>query len=1056
MSIRDLKITPQQIAEKGVIASPDTLTGTPDENKSVFDRLASEIIVPSVNGAIEMLGDVEDDTTEWAADEAQRQANETARQTAEQGRVQAENGRASAETARAQAENARVSAEQGRASAETARVQAEQGRASAETGRVSAEQGRVSAESGRVTAEQQRAAAEDDREDAEDARELAEQQRADETAGIVAQATAQAEAAEDSATLARSWAEGGTGTRSGEDTDNAAYYAGQAGTAAAAALQDAQNAGNSAGAASDSADAAAASALAASQDAGSALDSKDAAESAADRAEQAAADAEAIAGGDFIPSSQKGVANGVATLDSNGKLVMAQLPDDTEAIPVTLTAAGWSSVAPYTQTVPANGVLADEDAQMIIPVPEDDSSDAYYRAGVRCTAQAANSLTFTCDAKPDDDIALYAIVSSVGNTAGGGGTSGPVLPTPTTGDAGKVPTVNDAEDGYELKTPSGGGGTGGTVSVEVASTTTGDPGTDASVTNSGTNTDVKLNFTIPRGATGATGATPNLQIGEVTTLDAGSDATASITGTAENPLLNLGIPKGADGGGGTGGISDAVNGTDDSGLEFKLTFGRNTTQDLTATIEYDEQDLTLDSIVQNGKSYRDLFETPNVIPDGDFESDLSWATINAGDPQITAEAYSSPGHSLKCFGTTSQQIRKALGLSASESYYIAARVRLDRYVSGAGIGLQCPTSNNIVTNQLTNGQFVTVSSVETLGSGSAMYVGSISSANLDGYVDDIVIVPVSNFKSTDKSEIDVLYENYIKIKRGESVTPPPETLVLETQKTKKSYTATECIAKFMEAVTSKAADLGMANSTFTRPAGDGGNTTTARDLMRMVVEASGYKDIARIWGKNSRDISVMGPNPRTVNVSTTVIDSELEASYHIFGGKTGSWSGTENLVVAAQTTKHGMVAGVIMDATSSAARFDAMKELLDVVDGTGSTVSSATAAIACAIPEYNVFNYEGYVFDALYELNADEEIIPASTTKVITAMVALDYVTDIHNTIEFISSDAIGGSGAVFQTGDIITIEDALCAMLLPSSNMTAQALARTVGYNMLVKEESA
>lgn len=738
------------------------------------------------------------------------------------------------------------------------------------------------------------------------------------------------------AMLSQSWAIGGTGTRQGEDTNNSKYFA--------------QQSANSAATAQGWSD--------------SAMEQADAAAQSAADAAQSAADAEAISGGDFIPNSRKGVPNGVATLDSNGKLVMAQLPDDTEAVPVTLTATGWSSAAPYTQTVDANGVLADEDAQMIIPVPEDDSSDAYYRAGVRCTAQAANSLTFTCDAKPNEDIALYVMVSSVGNTAGGGGTSGPVLPTPTTGDAGKVPTVNDAEDGYELKTPSGGGGTGG--------------------------------------------------------------------------------------------ISDAVNGTDDSGLEFKLTFGRNTTQDLTATIEYDEQDLTLDSIVQNGKSYRDLFETPNVIPDGDFESDLSWATINAGDPQITAEAYSSPSHSLKCFGTTSQQIRKVLGLSASESYYIAARVRLDRYVSGAGIGLQCPDLNNIVTNQLTNGQFATVSSVETLGQGSQMYAGSISSANLDGYVDDIVIVPVSNFKSTDKSEIDVLYENYIKIKRGESVTPPPETLVLETQKTKKSYTATECIAKFMEAVTSKAADLGMANSTFTRPAGDGGNTTTARDLMRMVVEASGYKDIARIWGKNSRDISVMGPNPRTVNVSTTVIDSELEASYHIFGGKTGSWSGTENLVVAAQTTKHGMVAGVIMDATSSAARFDAMKELLDVVDGTGSTVSSATAAIACAIPEYNVFNYEGYVFDALYELNADEEIIPASTTKVITAMVALDYVTDIHNTIEFISSDAIGGSGAVFQTGDIITIEDALYAMLLPSSNMTAQALARTVGYNMLVKEESA
>lgn len=345
----------------------------------------------------------------------------------------------------------------------------------------------------------------------------------DQAQGSATAAASSASEASAKSTLSESWAVGGTGTRQGEDTNNSKYFA--------------QQSANSAATAQGWSD--------------SAMEQADAAAQSAADAAQSAADAEAISGGDFIPNSRKGVPNGVATLDSNGKLVMAQLPDDTEAIPVTLTAAGWTVSEPYTQTVNANGVLADEDAQMIIPVPEDDSSEAYYSAGVRCTAQAANSLTFTCDAKPDDDIALYAIVSSVGNTAGGGGTSSPVLPTPTTGDAGKVPTVNDTEDGYELKTPSGGGGTGGTVSVEVASTTTGEPGTDASVTNSGTNTEVKLNFTIPRGATGATGATPNLQIGEVTTLDAGSDATASITGTAKNPLLNLGIPKGADGGGGS-------------------------------------------------------------------------------------------------------------------------------------------------------------------------------------------------------------------------------------------------------------------------------------------------------------------------------------------------------------------------------------------------------------------------------------------------------------------------------------------------------------------------
>jgi hypothetical protein len=43
--------------------------------------------------------------------------------------------------------------------------------------------------------------------------------------------------------------------------------------------------------------------------------------------------------------------------------------------------------------------------------------------------------------------------------------------------------------------------------VAVESTATGAAGTNANVTNSGTSSDVKLNFTIPRGADGATGAT---------------------------------------------------------------------------------------------------------------------------------------------------------------------------------------------------------------------------------------------------------------------------------------------------------------------------------------------------------------------------------------------------------------------------------------------------------------------------------------------------------------------------------------------------------------------
>lgn len=52
--------------------------------------------------------------------------------------------------------------------------------------------------------------------------------------------------------------------------------------------------------------------------------------------------------------------------------------------------------------------------------------------------------------------------------------------------------------------PTGPTGPTGPATITVGTTTTGEPGTEASVTNVGTSSVAVLNFTIPRGATGAT------------------------------------------------------------------------------------------------------------------------------------------------------------------------------------------------------------------------------------------------------------------------------------------------------------------------------------------------------------------------------------------------------------------------------------------------------------------------------------------------------------------------------------------------------------------------
>ena len=75
-----------------------------------------------------------------------------------------------------------------------------------------------------------------------------------------------------------------------------------------------------------------------------------------------------------------------------------------------LNAAGWSN---NQQTVTVKGVSATETAQLIQPMPAVASQQAYMAAGIYCSGQAANSLTFTCSTVPTQDITVYVAIQEV-------------------------------------------------------------------------------------------------------------------------------------------------------------------------------------------------------------------------------------------------------------------------------------------------------------------------------------------------------------------------------------------------------------------------------------------------------------------------------------------------------------------------------------------------------------------------------------------------------------------------------------------------------------------
>ena len=105
-----------------------------------------------------------------------------------------------------------------------------------------------------------------------------------------------------------------------------------------------------------------------------------------------------------------GLSDPTATYDAaNKKYVDAQKPIATL---ITLSTSGWS-LSTKKQTVTVNGVLADESKQLILPMPAMASRTAYNDAGVQCSAQAADSLTFVCDTVPTADLSVYVTVQGV-------------------------------------------------------------------------------------------------------------------------------------------------------------------------------------------------------------------------------------------------------------------------------------------------------------------------------------------------------------------------------------------------------------------------------------------------------------------------------------------------------------------------------------------------------------------------------------------------------------------------------------------------------------------
>lgn len=480
-----------------------------------------------------------------------------------------------------------------------------------------------------------------------------------------------------------------------------------------------------------------------------------------------------------------------------------------------------------------------------------------------------------------------------------------------------------------------------------------------------------------------------------------------------------------------------------------------------------ETTISLDKVAYEDKTYRDIFMAGNMFTIGDFENGFGNTASSKVTPEITDEAHISGTYSMKCFGSAHYRTATIQRNGFPQSVlYCAASVRVDRYVQG-NIGIQAVSGDliNITLNRTTDG-FERLSGTRAINANGTLtaHVGTFSSPDIDAYMDDVVIIDLSMFATMpSKEKMDELYDSYINILLGNTVLRSENSYIISNEEPQEiEYGEAECVAAFMGKVNEKAAELGMANSVFTYPSGVNSGESTARDLVKLFVASTSYDELMRVWLYDTNTISVKGENARTETVSRSD-GSALTDHYYMFGRKTGAWTtSTEGLVnnvgVIAEVDGK-MVAGAVMKAVSNDGRFSAMKQMFDIAkqvmenpdtDVSSLSVADAECCCCCIVPPYNANCYNRYPFDYLFEQNADTVKIPASVTKVITSMVMLDYIKQLDENIEIVAYDITGGSGAIFNEGDVISYKDALIAMMLPSSNTAAQAVARCVGKKIL------
>lgn len=308
------------------------------------------------------------------------------------------------------------------------------------------------------------------------------------------------------------------------------------------------------------------------------------------------------------------------------------------------------------------------------------------------------------------------------------------------------------------------------------------------------------------------------------------------------------------------------------------------------------------------------------------------------------------------------------------------------------------------------------------------------------------------------------------------------------------YPDTDCRTAFIQAMQEKADKYGL-DMTVNGVAGfsdDGIDNQLAdgKAMAKLYAIASGYDELCKIWNTSADKYIYSKGEISTQHICHSSVYGYNDGAhyancltdyYDMLGGKTGTWSPLRLVGAIVKGPNDVILCGWVRRSGNESAasnRYTCMKKLVDIAyalladpSANVSALQSALVSDGCIaaeiikLPLGNMLLYEkanltdesaSAKYDTfIYGYNDTVKDKIASNTKVLTAITALDYVSDLNELVTLTNSDVANqtrGTDAspILSAGEKFTIRELLYAMMLPSSNRAAQAIARHVGNKLL------